>query len=180
MSTHTTVYTSVLYVYIIFGGSQKRILAVSSNKKMNEAAAQKCLNALVGKAFPEEYTIQTRLHMYLYGQPLISVCVCFPFAKSLDVFFGVVGNLRQIMYLCQENPQILGILQRLIAIREQIIIIIFKCKRAFVQARQYLGQGDNCPRCVCPCLALACTLRTCGLTYDIRQLHATRRRCLSG
>lgn len=73
MSTQTTVY---MYVYIIFGGSQKRILAVSSNKKINEAAAQKCLNALVGKAFPEEYTLQTRLHMYLYGQPLISVCVC--------------------------------------------------------------------------------------------------------
>lgn len=75
-----------------------------------------------------------------------SVCVCvwFPFAKSFDVFFGVVGNLRQIMYLCQENPQILGILQRLIAIREQIIIIIFISKRAFVLARKYLGQGDNC------------------------------------
>lgn len=136
MYTHT-------YVHIYhFRWKPKK--PISSNKKMNEASAQKCLTAIVGKAFPEEYTIQTHMHTYLYGQPMISVCVCFPFAKSFDVFFGVVGNLRQIMYLCQENPQILGILQRLIAIREQIIIIIFISKRAFVQARKYLGQGDNC------------------------------------
>lgn len=121
--------------------------------------SKKCLTALVGKAFPEEYTIQTRLHMYLNGQSLISVCVCVShLPKVLIYFLALRAIFRQIMYICQENPQILGILQRLIAIREQIIIFI--CKRAFEQARKYLGQGDNWPRYVCPCLALACTLRS--------------------
>lgn len=140
MYTHT-------YVYIIFGGSQKRTLAISSNKKMNEASAQKCLTAIVGKAFPEEYTIQTHIcaYVFIWAAAVQCVCVCGShLPKVLMYFFGVVGNLRQIMYLCQENPQILGILQRLIAIREQIIIIIFISKRAFVRARKYLGQGDNC------------------------------------
>lgn len=75
------------YVYIIFGGSQKRTLAISSNKKMNEASTQKCLTAIVGKAFPEEYTIQTHLHTYLYGQPLISVCVCGSHLPKVLMYF---------------------------------------------------------------------------------------------
>lgn len=87
-----------------------------------------------------------------------SVCVCFPFAKSFDVFFDVAGNLSSnYVYLPRKSPNT----------RNSPTVDCNKItnnniymQTGIVQARKNLGQGDNWPRCVCPCLALACTLRS--------------------
>lgn len=72
---HNCIYCITVCIYH-FRWKPKRILAVSSNKKMNEAAAQKCLTALVGKAFPEEYILYRHVCICINMGSRWSVCVC--------------------------------------------------------------------------------------------------------
>lgn len=93
--THTQIHACR---YILFCGSQKNwpSLIITEKKK------QKCLTALNGKAFfPPQ-----RIYYGICIDRMISVyvCVCFPFAKNSDVFFGIARNFRQIMNFCQEIP----------------------------------------------------------------------------
>lgn len=86
---------------------------------MSEAATQKCLTAFVGKAFPQRiYYTDTDTFAYVFKWAVADQCVCVShLPKVLMYFLTLRAIFRQIMYICQENPQIVGILQRLIAIR---------------------------------------------------------------
>lgn len=161
------------HTYIIFCGSQKTTLAVYNNLK------KKCLT-LVGKALPPKNILCILL--WYMNRSVIRVCVS-QLPKMLMYFLALRAIFVKLCIFAKKIPKIFRIPYEKVCAFNGLLIKILRGRRAYCQVENYLGQGDIFPRCL-PLSAAGVGLRLTVLLLRyivlVRQLHAPKRRRLSG